>query len=138
MWIFFAPRLFVSPRHPWRGGFIQNMGKEEMKELEKCAYGAVGIYCKLSNESIITAFYYLYSFGACVRQAHQRDTRWHFIYAMRLRRSRQGFSGFLLPLFFWACLRQATSAICAGISRKSLFRKRPFEAFSYINARSFP
>jgi len=28
---------------------------------------------------------------------------------------------FSLPLFFWACLRQATGAICAGFSRKSIF-----------------
>jgi len=39
-----------------------------------------------------------------------------FINAMRLRRSRQGYYGFLMPLFFQACLRQATGAICAGIS----------------------
>jgi hypothetical protein len=36
-----------------------------------------------------------------------------------LRRSRQDLIGFLMPLFFWACVepkvrRQPTSAICAG------------------------
>jgi len=31
------------------------MGKKNKKE-EECAFGAVGVYCKLSNESIITAF----------------------------------------------------------------------------------
>jgi len=30
-------------------------------------------------------------------------------------------SFFSLPFFFWACLRQATSAICAGI-----YKKKPF------------
>jgi len=29
LWISFAPRLFVSPRHPWRGGFIQKNGEED-------------------------------------------------------------------------------------------------------------
>jgi hypothetical protein len=38
-----------------------------------------------------------------------------FINAMRLRRSRQGFVGFMKPLFFWACLRQAIGTICADI-----------------------
>ena len=85
MWISFAPYLFVSPRHPWRGGFIQKSGEEE-KKVEECAL--------------------------------RRNRKFMFINAMRLRRSRQGFNSFILPLFFWACLRQATGAICAGISHK--------------------
>jgi hypothetical protein len=45
---------------------------------EECAYGAVGIYCKSPNESLITLFYYHYSFRACVRQAHLCNMHWHF------------------------------------------------------------
>jgi len=41
-----------------------------------------------------------------------------YIKIMRLRRSRQDYIEFLTPLFFWTCLRQATGAICAGISHK--------------------
>jgi len=54
-----------------------------------------------------------------------------YINAMRLRRSRQGYCGFLMPLFFWTCLRQDTGAICAGIYTKLLFGNKPIKAFSY-------
>jgi len=57
-----------------------------------------------------------------------------YINAMRLRRSME--YG-VMALFFWACLRQATGAICAGIYTKLLFGNKPFKAFSYINTKEF-
>jgi len=53
--------------------------------------------------------------------ALRRNRKFMCINAMRLRRSRQGFIGFLMPLLFWACLKQATGAICVGFYKKKLF-----------------
>ena len=81
---------------------------------------------------------YIYELGELKLCALRRNRKFMYINAMRLRRSRQGFNGFLIPLFFWAYLRQATCAICAGIYTKLLFGNKPFKAFSYTTQqRSF-
>jgi len=69
--------------------------------------------------------------------ALRRNRKFMYINAMRLRRSRQGFIGFLMPLFFWAWLRQATGAICADIYIKLLFGNKPLRLFHISTQRSF-
>jgi len=48
------------------------------RNKKNAPYGAVKTYCKPSNESLIRPIRNLYSFGACVRQAHQPHKGWHF------------------------------------------------------------
>jgi len=89
---------------------------------------------KIDMRGIISYIYELKKEEEC---ALRRNREFMYINAMRLRCSRQSFIGFLMPLFFWACLRQTTGAICAGIYTKLLFGNKPFKAFSYINTKEF-
>jgi hypothetical protein len=52
--LFLSLHLFVSPRHPGAEFHSKELGRRN--ERRRMRIGAVGIYCKFSNEDLIPAF----------------------------------------------------------------------------------